>query len=82
MYAYSLSSGIGPGKTRIAFEGQTNSQSWHDTHFSRPCESFTSVGAPRYPTGSTGDWSGYSSVTRGLNMFLNVINRPETIWGK
>ena len=41
------SGGISPGVIRIAFGGQTNSQSWHETHFSRPFGSFTSVGTPR-----------------------------------
>ena len=35
------------GVIRIAFGGHTNSHSWQETHFSRPCGSLTSVGTPR-----------------------------------
>ena len=41
------SAGISPGVMRMALGGQTNSQSWHETHFSRPFGSITSVGTPR-----------------------------------
>ena len=42
-----LPSGTSPGVMRMALGGQTNSQSWQETHFSRPCGSRTSVGTPR-----------------------------------
>ena len=45
--AVGASAGISPGVMRMALGGQTNSQSWQETHFSRPFGSFTSVGTPR-----------------------------------
>ena len=38
---------ISPGVMRMALGGQTNSQSWQETHFSRPFGSMISVGTPR-----------------------------------
>ena len=35
------------GVMRMAFGGQTNSQSWQETHFVLPSWSFTRYGAPR-----------------------------------
>ena len=40
-------SGLQVPDSRMALGGQTNSQSWQETHFSRPLGSFTSVGTPR-----------------------------------
>ena len=45
--AVGASAGISPGVMRMALGGQTNSQSWQETHFSRPSGSRTSVGTPR-----------------------------------
>src|ERR1017187_8692740 len=67
-------SGTDPGVMRIAFGGQTNSQSWHETHFSRPFGSLTSVGTPRYPAGIAGRCSGYSMVSAGPSRCLSVVN--------
>ena len=41
------SGAISPGVMRMALGGHTNSQSWQETHFSRPFGSITSVGTPR-----------------------------------
>ena len=46
-WAFGASSAISPGVMRMALGGQTNSQSWQETHFSRPLGSMTSVGTPR-----------------------------------
>ena len=67
---------------RIAFGGHTNSQSWHDTHFSRPCGSMTSVGTPRYPGGIAGRSSGYSIVSAGPRKCLIVVIIPPRICGR
>src|ERR1700678_1364557 len=64
-----------PGVIRIAFGGHTNSQSWHETHFSRPCGSLTRVGTPRYPGGIAGRCSGYSIVSAGATRGLILGQR-------
>ena len=57
----------------MALGGQTNSQSWHDTHFSRPLGSFTNVGTP------TDFAITVTALNRGLFLSRKFLPRPSFV---
>src|ERR1051325_5763962 len=72
----------GPGGVmRMALGGQTNSQSWQETHLVLSSWSLTRYGAPRYPSGTTHFSSGYCSVTFFLKKCRSVTFNPPIIVG-